>query len=118
MGWVAWLAILLLTLCAACAAEPPPAPDVTRLLDEGRTHLALYEWDRAIAALNEAISAAPGNAEAYCLRGLAYASSNGGTAARDAAIADYARCLELEPAGPLADTANHALTVLRAAAGH
>ncbi|MBL8146571.1 MAG: tetratricopeptide repeat protein [Anaerolineae bacterium] len=112
----AGLALLLILLCAACATDTPPTPDVTRLLDEGRAHLALYEWDRAIAALNEAISAAPDNAEGYCLRGLAYASSNGGTLARDAAITDYARCLELAPDRALADLASQALTVLRAAA--
>ena len=103
--------------------DPDPGSDgpddgMRAVLEDHPDDAVDEELAGAIAALNEAVSAAPGNAEAYCLRGLAYASSNGGTAARDAAIADYARCLELAPTGPLADTANHALTVLRAAAGH
>lgn len=110
-------AVCIALLCAACAAAPTPTPDVTRQLDEGRAHLALYEWDRAIDALNGALDADPGRAEAYCLRGLAYASSPGGAAARDAAIADYTHCLELDPSGPLAEGTNRALTALRAAAG-
>lgn len=111
------LATAGLLLCAACATAPTPTPDTTRLLDQGRAHLALYEWDRAIEALNSAIAIAPGDAEAYCLRGLVYASSPGGAAARDAAIADYTRCLELAPAGPMASDASEALDALRAAAG-
>lgn len=116
MSFAGWSVTLLVLLCAACASSPTPTPDTTRQLDEGRAHLALYEWDKAIASFSDAISAVPSNAEAYCLRGLAYASSPGGAPAREAALSDYARCLELAPDGPMADDANRALEVLRAAA--
>lgn len=110
------LASFLLLVCAACATDPTPTPDTTRWLDSGRAHLALYEWDKAIAAFNQAVGAAPDEAEGYCLRALAYASSPGGRPARDAAMADYTRCLELAPGGPQSDDARRALDILRAAA--
>jgi Flp pilus assembly protein TadD len=109
------IVFLMALLCAACASSPPATPDPTRLLDEGRAHLALYEWDRAIAAFDEAATVAPGVADTHCLRGLAYASSPGGRAARDAALRDYIRCLELAPNGLLAENARAALAVLQAA---
>lgn len=110
------LCFSVLLLCAACASTPTPTPDPIRWLDEGRAHLALYEWDRAIGAFNQAVSAAPGDAEGYCLRALAYASSPGGRPAREAAIADYTRCLELAPTGPQSADARRALDILQAAA--
>lgn len=109
--------VLLLLACAACTpAALDPTPNITPLLDQGRAHLALYEWDKAIDAFDQAVAAAPGAAESFCLRGLAYASGPGGPAARSAAIADYSHCLELAPDGPLAAVAQRALAVLSAAA--
>lgn len=109
--------VLLLFLCAACApAATTPAAQTGPLLERGRAWLAIYEWDRAIAAFGQAIDAAPHAAEGYCLRGLAYASAPGGTMGRAAAMADYARCLALAPDGPLAADAQRALAILTAAA--
>jgi regulator of sirC expression with transglutaminase-like and TPR domain len=108
---------LLLLICAACAPAPPnPALNVTTLLDEGRAHLAVYEWDRAIDAFARAVAIAPDHAEAYCLRGLAYASAPGGPESRGAAIEDYTRCLALAPQGPYANDARRALAALSTAA--
>jgi tetratricopeptide (TPR) repeat protein len=112
-----WSATLVLFICAACTPAPPnPARTVMALVDEGRARLVVYEWDAAIAALTQAIDVAPANADAHCLRGLAYASAPGGTESRRAAIEDYTRCLALAPQGPYAQEARRALSVLGAAA--
>jgi tetratricopeptide (TPR) repeat protein len=116
MRWQTCCAALALLASAACVSTPPsPTPHITPLLDQGRAYLALYEWDQAIDAFDQAIATAPEAAEAYCLRGLAYASGPGGAAGRSAALADYARCLALAPDGPLATSAQRALAALSAA---
>jgi len=104
-------------MVAACAPMRPPAtPDPQPFLDAGSAHLNAYEWDAAIASFTQAIAAAPNEAEGYCLRGLTYASSPGGSSSRAAAIDDYRRCLVLDPNGPHAAAAERALEVLSAAA--
>ncbi len=92
-------------------------PDNPRLyLQRGRTWLALYEWDRALADHNRALALLPDWDEAYFYRGLLYASVlQTGSQLHREALADFRRYLELSPDGRHAAAAARYLQDLEAA---
>lgn len=74
-------------------------------VERGQRIMLLYEWDRALADYNHALELAPTYADAYYYRAVLYASVPEGIDARQAALADFERYLELAPSGQHADAA-------------
>lgn len=87
---------------AAIALDPDnPALYVER----GQRIILLYEWDRALADYNRALELDPLYADAYYFRGILYASVPEGIDARQLALADFQRYLDLAPDGQHTDDA-------------
>lgn len=74
--------------------EPPAGkPEVELLMDAAADHIRHEEYDKAVAALDEAIRLAPDHAEAWNRRATAFYHAGD----YDAAARDIARTLALEP---------------------
>ncbi|MFN8564233.1 MAG: tetratricopeptide repeat protein [Anaerolineae bacterium] len=81
---------------AAIALDPDnPALYVER----GQRIILLYEWDRVLADYNRALELDPDYADAYYYRGILYASVPEGIDARQLALDDFQRYLDLVPDG-------------------
>lgn len=91
------------------------APDNPRLyVERGQRILLLYEWDRTLADYNRALELDPNYADAYYYRGVLYASVPEGFDARQAALDDFARTLELLPEGEYAEDATRYIAEIQA----
>jgi tetratricopeptide (TPR) repeat protein len=96
---------------AAIALDPnSPALYVER----GQRIILTYEWDRALADYNRALEIDPNYADAYYYRGILYASVPEGINARQSALADFQRSLDLAPDGEHAADAARYITELQA----
>jgi regulator of sirC expression with transglutaminase-like and TPR domain len=76
--------------------------------------LLLYEWDRALADYNRALEIDPDYADAYYYRGVLYASVPEGIEARQSALDDFARYLELAPKSDHAEDATRYIEEIQA----
>lgn len=76
--------------------------------------MLLYKWDRALADFNYVINQNSTYADAYYFRGVLYASVPEGVEARQLAIADFQRYLELAPDGQHAGSAAENIASLQA----
>src|SRR6266511_3782105 len=74
-------------------AEAEARARYSALVDQGNTDINNRDYDRAIAALSEAIRLDPKNARAFNNRGFAYARKGD----MDRAIADYNEAIRLDP---------------------
>lgn len=91
------------------------APDNARLyVERGQRILLLYEWDRALGDYERALELDPDYADAYYYRGVLYASVPEGFEARQAALDDFARYLEILPEGGHADDATRYIAEIQA----
>jgi len=83
-------------------------------VERGQRILLLYEWDRALADFNRALELDPDYANAYYFRGILYASVPEAVEARQLALDDFQRYLELAPNGQHAASAAENITSLQA----
>lgn len=91
------------------------APDNARLyVERGQRILLLYEWDRALADYDRALELAPNYPVVYYYRGVLYASVPEGFEARQAALDDFARYLEILPEGEHAEDAARYIAEIQA----
>lgn len=91
------------------------APNNARLyVERGQRILLLYEWDRALADYNRALELDPDYADAYYYRGVLYASVPEGYEARQAALNNFRRYLDLLPEGDHADDATRYIAEIQA----
>lgn len=96
---------------AAIALDPNnPALYVER----GQRNILTYEWDRALADYNHALELDSTYVDAYYYRGVLYASIPEGIDARQLALDDFQRYLDLAPDGQHADDAERHLTEIQA----
>ncbi|HYE52079.1 MAG TPA: tetratricopeptide repeat protein [Azospirillaceae bacterium] len=75
------------------SAPPPGRADVELLMEAAGDHIRHEEYDRAVAALDEAVRLAPLYAEAWNRRATAHYHAGDYAAS----VSDIARTLELEP---------------------
>lgn len=83
-------------------------------VERGKHIMLLYKWDRALADFNYVINQNSTYADAYYFRGVLYASVPEGVEARQLAIADFQRYLELAPDGQHAGSAAENIASLQA----
>jgi regulator of sirC expression with transglutaminase-like and TPR domain len=83
-------------------------------VERGQRIILTYEWDRALADYNRALEIDPNYANAYYYRGILYASVPEGINARQSALADFQRYLDLAPDGEHATDAARYITELQA----
>lgn len=86
-------ATLVSEIWAVWAAPPPGAPEVEVLMDAAADYIRHEEYDRAVAALDEAIRLAPDYAEAFNRRATAHFRAGD----HAASMADIAQTLKREP---------------------
>lgn len=96
---------------AAIAADGDSAPLYTL---RGQFALALYEWGRALADYNRALTLDADYAPAHYHRGILHYSILQTGLLREAALADFERYLDLDPAGNYATQAAAYVQSIRA----
>lgn len=89
----------------ACLTGYYPSVCAEPYVERGQRYVLVYEWDNALADYNRALELDPTYPDAYYFRGVLYASVPEGVDARQAALDDFERYLEILPQGNHADDA-------------